>query len=69
MGISEGDRRRVFDPFFTTRQEKGGTGLGLSVAEGIVKDLGGEIRVEQRGQGGTLVTITLPFEGGESPAI
>ncbi len=69
VGIADNDRDRIFEPFFTTRQEEGGTGLGLSVAEGIVKNLGGEIRVEQRPQRGTCVQIVLPIDDGDSPAV
>ena len=46
IGIKREDLSKVFDPFFTTRRETGGTGLGLSVSFGIVRDFGGTIRVE-----------------------
>ena len=46
VGIKREDLNRVFNPFFTTRRETGGTGLGLSVSFGIVRDFGGTIRVE-----------------------
>ncbi len=49
----------VFDPFFSTRGE-GGTGLGLSVSYGIVKNHGGEIRVESKPGVGTTFTMELP---------
>lgn len=45
-GIKREDVGKVFDPFFTTRRETGGTGLGLSVSFGIIRDFGGTIRVE-----------------------
>ena len=63
-GIPQADRRRVFDPFYTTRVEQGGTGLGLSVAEGIVRDLGGEIRIEDAPGGGARVVLLLPLDEG-----
>jgi len=46
VGIKSEDLGKVFDPFFTTRREAGGTGLGLSVSFGIIRDFGGTIRVE-----------------------
>lgn len=46
VGIKREDLGKVFDPFFTTRRETGGTGLGLSVSFGIIRDFGGTISVE-----------------------
>ena len=46
VGIKREDLGKVFDPFFTTRRERGGSGLGLSVSFGIVRDFGGKISVE-----------------------
>jgi len=46
VGIKRQDLTKVFDPFFTTRRETGGTGLGLSVSFGIIRDFGGAIKVE-----------------------
>lgn len=45
-GIKGEHLGKVFDPFFTTRRETGGTGLGLSVSFGIIRDFGGTINVE-----------------------
>ena len=45
-GIKHEHLGKVFDPFFTTRRETGGTGLGLSVSFGIIRDFGGTIKVE-----------------------
>jgi PAS domain S-box-containing protein len=60
-GIPADDATRVFDPFFTTRLEQGGTGLGLSVAHGIVTDHGGQMRIESPGPAGCCVHIELPL--------
>ena len=46
VGIKREELGKVFDPFFTTRRETGGTGLGLSVSFGIIRDFGGTIKVE-----------------------
>ena len=54
----------VFDPFFSTKGE-GGTGLGLSVSYGIVKNHRGEIRVESKVGVGTTFTIELPIYQGK----
>jgi signal transduction histidine kinase len=51
---------RIFDPFFTTKSTGEGTGLGLSVSYGIIKDHGGEIRVDSQVGHGTSFTVILP---------
>jgi PAS domain S-box-containing protein len=59
MGMSEEVQRKVFDPFFTTKGVEG-SGLGMSVAYGIVTRHGGEIKVESREGMGTTVLVKLP---------
>lgn len=49
---------KIFDPFFTTKEQ--GTGLGLSVCQRIVHDMGGHIRVSSKGFG-TTFTVSLPY--------
>ncbi len=65
-GIPEQVRRRIFDPFFTTKGEAG-TGLGLAVSYSIIKNHGGEIRVESQVGRGTSFTIRLPVGRGAQP--
>jgi signal transduction histidine kinase len=59
-GIAAADRDKVFEPFFTTRQDTGGTGLGLAVAREIVMKNGGTIRAEDNPGGGARFVVSLP---------
>jgi signal transduction histidine kinase len=61
-GISPEHISQVFDPFFTTKDIGEGTGLGLSVSYGIVKDHGGEIRVDSEPGRFTRFTVFLPID-------
>jgi two-component system NtrC family sensor kinase len=63
-GIADEDFPRIFTPFFTTKKVGQGTGLGLSVAYGIIKNHGGEIKVTSKAGAGTTVTIVLPVISG-----
>ncbi len=60
-GIPKDLIKNIFDPFFTTKKEKG-TGLGLSITYGIIKKLGGQIKVSSSPGKGTVFTIDLPGE-------
>lgn len=60
MGIRPADLVKIYDPFFTTRRDTGGTGLGLSISFGIVRDHGGQIRVESRENCYTRFIVELP---------
>ena len=59
-GINRKDLPRIFDPFFTTKPTGEGTGLGLSVSYGIIKNHGGDIKVDSEGGRGATFTIVLP---------
>ena len=56
-GIPEADLKRVFDPFFTTRED--GTGLGLSIVHGIITKHGGKLEIKSRPGEGTTVSVIL----------
>jgi signal transduction histidine kinase len=66
VGIAPELHPRVFDPFFTTSDVGGGTGLGLSVSYGIIKRHGGTISVASEPGKGSTFTITLPIDTGGS---
>jgi len=61
IGMSLDVRRRAFDPFFTTRRDQGGTGLGLHIVYSIVTNrLGGRLDLDSEPGGGTRIQIILP---------
>jgi len=62
-GMDRETAGRVFDPFFTTKAPGKGTGLGMSICYGIIKEHGGTINVESEQGHGTTFTIRLPVEG------
>ena len=51
---------KIFDPFFTDKQAKGGTGLGLSVSYRLIQDHQGEIRFENNPDQGVTFTVSMP---------
>lgn len=59
-GISPEHLPQLLDPFFTTKRESGGTGLGLWVSAGIVKEHGGTLSFAPAANRGTVVTLALP---------
>ena len=68
-GVAPEQRDRIFNPFFTTKPVGQGTGLGLSISDGIVRQHGGQIRVEsQPGQGATFLVELPIIPGVDVPA-
>ena len=61
-GIAPEIMSKVFEPFFTTKAPGEGTGLGLSVAYGIIRRHGGTISLRNSSLGGALFTIMLPLK-------
>lgn len=59
-GIPEEDQRKVFNPFFTTKQKDNGTGLGLYLAYNVINEHGGKISLKSEPDKGTQITIILP---------
>jgi two-component system NtrC family sensor kinase len=61
-GIAAEHRSQIFDPFFTTKEVGYGTGLGLSVAHGVIERHGGSLTVKSKVGEGSVFTIRLPLE-------
>ena len=66
-GITSEHLQHIFDPFYTTKQH--GTGLGLSLSYGVIKEHGGDISVESTLGVGTTFTISLPIIAPDTPAL
>jgi signal transduction histidine kinase len=64
-GVTDEVRKRIFDPFFSTKRPGKGSGLGMSVSYQIITNHGGEIRVGNEEDWGASFTIRLPIEFGE----
>jgi signal transduction histidine kinase len=63
VGIPDEHLRHIFEPFFSTKRDQRGTGLGLWVSLGIVQQHGGQIKVHSRPGRGTTFTVALPIGG------
>ncbi|MCK4224581.1 MAG: HAMP domain-containing protein [candidate division Zixibacteria bacterium] len=61
VGISEENLGKIFEPFFTSKKVGEGTGLGLSVSYGLIKNHGGEIKVKSKKNQGTTFSVILPL--------
>jgi signal transduction histidine kinase len=60
IGMSEEVRQKAVDPFFTTKPQGQGTGLGLSMTFGYIRQSGGDLRIESEVGKGTTITILMP---------
>ena len=65
-GMDDATLARVFEPFFTTKDVGEGTGLGLAVTYGIVREAGGRIEVESRPGAGSVFTVHVPTARAEA---
>ncbi len=61
QGIAEKHLNHIFDPFYTTKEMGEGTGMGLSIAYGVIKQHGGEIKVDSNVSEGTTFLLYLPL--------
>lgn len=62
MGMDKTTQQRMFDPFFTTKEIGEGTGLGMSISYGIIKDHGGDIIVDSTPGEGTIMKVKMPLK-------
>ncbi len=61
-GVPDGALGHIFNPFYSTKRPGGGTGMGLSVALGIVRNYGGDIGFQPAPGTGAVFTVTLPLQ-------
>lgn len=59
-GVAPEVRGRIFDPFVTTKRGEGGTGLGLAIVDGMVRELGGRVTVDDAPTGGACFRVEIP---------
>jgi signal transduction histidine kinase len=60
-GIPESDRTRIFQPFFSTRREEGGTGIGLDIVRAMLSSHGGTIRLHETQEPGAAFEVAVPL--------
>ena len=60
IGMTEEVKNKIFEPFYTTKKVGKGTGLGVSISYGIIKDYKGSIEIESKVGQGTTFTLTFP---------
>lgn len=68
VGISAGNRNKVFDPFFTTRRDQGGTGMGLSIVRALLEAHNGTVTLAESDKGATFdveLPLALSGDGGK----
>lgn len=65
VGISEEAIGKIFEPFYSSKDDHWGKGHGLSITYGLVKEIGGDIRVKSKLGKGACFTLTLPLAPGE----
>ena len=61
LGIDPAQMSKIFDPYFTTKQNKSGTGLGLYITKKVIEDHNGSIKVDSVQGTGTTFVIRLPL--------
>lgn len=67
-GMDEATKRRIFEPFFSTKAAQGGSGLGMSVVHGIVEQANGFVEIDSAVDVGTTIRVFWPlYEGGFTP--
>jgi signal transduction histidine kinase len=66
IGMSEAVKKRCLEPFFTTKEVGEGTGLGLSVAYGLVRELGFHLEIESRDNIGSTFSVVIPVKKHET---
>lgn len=67
-GMCEATREQAFEPLFTTKDEAKASGLGMSIAHGLIEEMGGYIRISDTSDKGSVVSVFLPRESSNDVA-